>query len=131
MMRLTDQQIEILINEPKVLPSNYREDLKCKDKTGHKGVELNIIGKNGSQFRLILRQKRYNGRHGEHTNIIEKETFGAFHIHLATERYQSLGAKEDAYAEATDRYDNIHTALGCMLKDCQFIYPENDQMALL
>jgi hypothetical protein len=58
------------------------------------------------------------------TNRIEGDGFYDFHIHTATERYQDLGAKEEHYAEATDRYCDFHGALRCMLNDCGFrIHP--------
>ena len=43
--------------------------------------------------------------------------FYDFHIHFATERYQELGAREDAYARPTDRHDMLRDALGCLVKD--------------
>jgi hypothetical protein len=51
--------------------------------------------------------RRHNGRSHEHTNQIEASTFYDFHIHMATERYQELGMREDAYAEATDRFGDM------------------------
>jgi hypothetical protein len=44
--------------------------------------------------------RRHNGKSHEHTNQIEAGAFYDFHIHRATERYQELGMREDAYAEA-------------------------------
>jgi len=90
-------------------------------KRGHQERHFDITGVDGSEFRVILRQstanvldfsailavrvpqssqvfrlRRYNGRSHEHTNHIEGLSFYDFHIHLATERYQELGAREDA-----------------------------------
>jgi hypothetical protein len=68
----------------------------------------------------LFRLRRYNGRHGEHTNRIESQTFNAFHIHVATERYQDLGAKEESFAQVTDRYATVTDAMACMVSDCGF-----------
>lgn len=35
----------------------------------------------------------------------------------ATERYQNLGTREDAYAEPTDRYVDYRGALHCLIED--------------
>jgi len=51
---------------------------------------------------------------------MENVTFYDFHIHTATERYQELGAKEEHYAEATDRYGDLNAAISCMVQDCGF-----------
>ena len=45
------------------------------------------------QSNQVFRLRRYNGRSHEHTNHIEGGSFYDFHIHLATERYQELGAE--------------------------------------
>jgi hypothetical protein len=125
-----------------------------RDKHGHKERELDINGAGGNQFRLILRQsninpldfsiilavfppgtsqmcrlRRYNGKSHEHTNQIENDTFYDFHIHQATERYQELGAQEDAYAEPTNRYADFSMALSCMLEDCRFDIPQAPQLS--
>lgn len=119
--------------------------MKLKPKHGHKEFEKDLTGENGSHFRLIFRQskwnqldfsiiltyippnsnlqfrlRRYNGKSHEHTNHIEKQTFYGFHVHMATERYQQSGYWEDAYAEATTRYADYHGAIDCLLKDCGF-----------
>ena len=77
-----------------------------------------------------FRLRRYNGTSHEHTNLIEKDTFRGFHIHTATERYQLLGSREDSYAEPTDRFDDFDGALGCMLRDCGFVAPDDPQLTL-
>ena len=48
-------------------------------------------------------------------------------MHFATERYQALGAREDTYAEPTDRYGDFHGALQCMFSDMNFQVPDNPQ----
>lgn len=144
-----------MIEECKPLPDNYGSRIQLRDKRGHKECELDVAGADGTQYRLILRQsdfnrldfsiilavfpsdsnqlfrlRRYNGKHGEHTNKIEGDTFYDFHIHQATERYQESGMNEDAFAEVTDQYADFHTALRCMLEDCGFKTPQDAQQNL-
>jgi hypothetical protein len=152
---LTDDEIARLVAEHKVLPSDYQQRLRVRPRSGHKEQELNVEGSDGSEFRLILRLsdfnpldfsvvlgycmpksnvvfrlRRYNGKHGEHTNTLERETFYDFHIHMATERYQQSGLREDTYAERTDRYADFAGALRCMLDDCGFVEPPGTQAEL-
>jgi len=147
-VRYSDRDIEKLIKERKPLTNASISRLM----TGHK---VDVKGDDDNEFQLILRQNtnypsnfsvilgvlpakttqlfrlcRYNSRH-EHTNTIERETFYDFHIHTATERYQAIGAREDWYAESTDRFADFHTALKCMLNDCNFAIPEDSQLSLL
>lgn len=151
----SDQEIEELIRERKPLPQNFIPRIQFRRKFGHKEYDRDIKGENESNFRIILRQnasipldfsvilgylpsntntvfrlRRYNGKSHEHTNKIEKIKFYDFHIHKAT-RYQSIGEDEDKYAEPTNRYHDLHSALQCMLSDCNFIIPENSQQQLL
>jgi len=152
----SDQEIAELIRERKPLPQDYRSLIQFKPKLGHKECDLAIKGDNGGDFRLILRQsnvnplnfsvilgvlplntnrlfrlRRYNGKHSQHTNSIEKDRFYDFHIHVATERYQQIGVAEDKYAEPTDRFADLHSALQCMLDDCNFDVPEDPQLYFL
>ena len=83
------------------------------------------------QSNRLFRLRRNNGRSHEHTNSIEGDTFYDFHIHTATERYQDLGSREDAYAEATDRYSDYAGAVDCMLADAGFDIPFDNQPKLL
>jgi hypothetical protein len=68
----------------------------------------------------VFRLRRYNGKSHEHTNRLEQEKFYDFHIHTATERYQTAGWNEDGYAVPTDRYPDHHGALKSMFNDCGF-----------
>lgn len=155
-VRLSDTEIGNFINEGKSLPSDYRSRIQTKPKRGHKERELDIVGANGSEFLLILRQSlfnpldfsiilaykvpkthqvfrlcRYNGKSHEHTNTLEKETFYDFHIHKATERYQDeSGLREDSYAEITNRFADLQGATRCVLEDCKFEIPLNPQQSL-
>ena len=148
----TDQEIESLVRERKPLPADWRSRTQLVSKRGHQERHLDIAGDGGSEFRLILRQstvnpldfslilavrvpqsnqvfrlRRYNGRSHEYTNHIEGGAFYDFHIHLATERYQEFGAREDAYAEPTDRYGTFQDALRCLIADASFDAPPEPQ----
>ena len=152
---LTDAEIAALITETKQLGEGYFSKLQLRPKQGHKERELNVVGANGSEFNLILRQslfnvldfsvilaysdksssqvfrlRRYNGKSHEHTNKVERQTFYDFHIHLATERYQQSGLREDAYAEPTNRYGDFHGALSCLFEDCKLLVPPDGQELL-
>lgn len=155
-VQLDDIEIAALLGEAKPLPPNYRELVRTKPKTGHKERELEITGAKGSQFRVILRQsnfnpldfsvilayqppkssqlfrlRRYNGKSHSHTNVLERQTFYDFHIHMATARYQQdSGLREDSYAETTGRYADFQGAFDCMLSDCRFVAPDNAQTSL-
>lgn len=144
---LTDQQIQALIDEPKLMPTGlYSSTPALRDtKVGHKGAQFDVAGAAGSDFRVMIRQsnanaldfsvilaylpkntsqvfrlRRYNGKSHEHTNPIEKESFYQFHIHLATERYQREGFEADKHAEPTDRFNDLAGAIECLLADCAF-----------
>lgn len=149
---LTDSEIGALISEAKALPNNYRERVVLKPKRGHKERELPLTGSLGSEFRLILRQssfnsldfsvilafvsptttqqfrlRRYNGKSHQHSNPLDgTPPFYDFHIHVATQRYQEAGFREDAFAEVTNRYADFNGALSCLFADCGFILPEEE-----
>lgn len=154
-LQLTEEKISALLAESKHLPERYWEKFQPKPKRGHDERELDLVGSNGSEFRLIFRKatlnvldfsdifayripnsntifrlRRYNGKSHEHTNQIEKQTFYGFHIHMATERYQIQGMREDSYAELTGRYGDFNGALACMIEDCAFVVPPSGQTAL-
>lgn len=149
---LSDPEIARLISEPKLLPTDYQERIRVRPKRGHSQRELDLVGENASEFRLILRQseinpldfsvilayrppklnevfrlRRYNGRSHEHTNPLESQTFYEFHIHKATERYQHSGFREDSFAEPTSRFSDFHGAIRAMLTDCGFVLPDDPQ----
>lgn len=128
----SDQEIMALVQERKPLPTDWRNRIRLCPKRGHDERDLEVAGDDGREFRLILRQnrinrldfsiilavrvpssnqifrlRRHNGKSHEHTNLVENETFYDFHIHMATEPYQAIGAREDAYAEPTDRHSDL------------------------
>lgn len=152
---LTDTEITALIAEAKPLPDDYQQRVQTKPKRGHRERELDLVGANGSAFRLILRQSsinpldfsviltwlspqsttlfrlcRYNGKSHEHTNVLESQKFYSFHVHRATERYQQSGLREDSFAEPTTRYQDFTGALQCLIQDCGFQLPANHQPGL-
>lgn len=152
---LTDAEIQRLLEEIKPLPENYQDRIRLKAKRGHKEAEVPTVGAGGSTFRLILRQsdldpldfsvivgyempntnvlfrlRRYNGKSHEHSNKLERQKFFDYHIHQATQRYQEFGMSEDAFAEPTDRYADVDSALQCALQDCRFELPAGAQLSL-
>lgn len=155
MIKYSDNEIEQLINEVKILSNNWRNQIKFKEVRGSKQADFELIGKNTHKFKIVFRQstfnnldfsiilgiypsnstklfhlKRYDGK-TEHTNPIEKEKFYDFHIHIATERYQVYGKnEEDKYAQPTNKFTNLTEALQCMLEDCNFILPDESQLEL-
>ena len=154
--RFTDAEIAQLLAEPKPLPDDYQARLQLRPRSGHERAELDVRTPSGNRFRILLRQnmrnaldfsaiiahapsnsslffrlRRYNGRSHEHTNRLEGTTFYDFHIHMATERYQALGAKEESFAEPSDRFADRHSALACLLDDCGFRRPDTPQLSLL
>lgn len=151
----SDTEIGTLMRERKPLPEDWRRRVQLRSKRGHQERELEMAGDGGSEFRLILRQnrinpldfsiilavrvpgssqifrlRRYNGKSHEHTNHIEAVTFYDFHIHMATERYQEIGTREDAHAEPTERYGDFHGALRCLIDDANLHVPPEAQSSL-
>ena len=151
----SDQEIKSIMEERKSLPVDWRDRIRLRPKRGHEEQHLELTGDAASEFRLILRQNkinpldfsiilavrvpqsnrlfrlwRYNGKSHEHTNQIEDVTFYDFPIHSATERYQEIGTREDAYAEPTDRYGDFHSALRCLIDDAHLDVPREPQSSL-
>ncbi len=147
-----DHQIESFVQERKSAPADWDTRIRLRRKRGHSEQNLDLLGDAGSEFRLILRQntfnaldfsiilavraplsnqlfrlRRYNGKSHEHTNHIEDETFYDFHIHFATERYQRLGTREDAYANPTVRYGDYRGALRCLIDDAHLTVAADPQ----
>ena len=144
MVIFDDDTIAQLIAEVKPLPKDALKKLRPDLSSGKGRRELEIVGAGGSEFRVMVRQvvkypdnfsvilafkmpnssavfvlRRYNSKE-EHTNRLEGETFFGYHIHMATQRYQEVGRREECYALATDRYSNVMTAIECLIDDCGF-----------
>ncbi len=151
----SELEIESFVQERKPLSIDWENRIKLRSKLGHDERHLDLIGDDGNKFRLILRQnqispldfsvilavripqsnqifrlRRYNGKSHEHTNHIEDVTFYDFHIHIATTRYQELGAREDAFAEPTERYADFRSAFNCLIDDANFVIPPKSQTEL-
>ena len=150
----SNQEIAGLIKERKILSNNKRSKFRKTRHRGNDEYRLNVTGKDGNKFQVIVRMsmfnklnfsvilgvkvsppkkffrlKRYNGNH-EHTNTIEDEKISGFHIHTATERYQVNGVREEDYAELTERYTDVNGALKCLLADANFEDPNALQNTL-
>ena len=151
----TDQEINSLISEEKIFPGTIEEIMNFKESDGHKRASIELPRADGSRFIIKLRQnqndindfsaifafqekninkdfklRRYNGKSHEHSNKLEDNKHYAFHIHIATQRYQDIGRKEESYAEETNRYSNITGALKCLLQDCNVKIKLNPQTSL-
>ena len=75
----------------------------------------------------LFRLRRHNGKSHEHKNAIEQDVFYDFHIHASTERYQELGSDEDGFAEPTEAYTDIRTALVFLMHEANISAPQGPQ----
>ncbi len=140
---LSDSQIKKLLEERKELPADFQRKISRRvSRLGHERADIELRGVSGGRYCIMIRQnelnaldfsailgyylpqttsifrlRRYNGRSHRHTNRIEGITFRDFHIHIATERYQRIGAREDAYAEQTGRFNTLPQAIRCLVVD--------------
>ena len=144
----SDDEITSLISESKSIPISLAQiGAKVREKRGHKEFDYSIKRSDGSQFILKIRQslenalafsvilalqpkdktelfilRRYNGKNHRHRNRIEgNSAFYEFHIHTATERYQTDGMYEEGFAEVTDRYADLNGAIQCLVADCNIV----------
>jgi len=149
---LTDQEIARLVAEIKpmvVAPDLLRELQQKSEAIGRSRVAMRKVpAEDGGYFVLRARQnvldpydfsiilsyqadggtevilRRHNGPSHAHRNVIEGSRFaGVCHIYEATERYQLGGSRAEGYAEPTDRFHDVATALACMLVDANFEPP--------
>ena len=153
----TDNEIDSMIKELKSPPFDDISKIRLKSpKRGHSRNQFDLNGESRNIYRLIIRQNklnyydfsvglavcnprsnqifrllRYNGNSHEHTNSIENIKFKNFHIHKATERYQDIGMREDAYAEPTDKYYDLYSAIECLSRDANFDIKHDAQQTLL
>jgi hypothetical protein len=148
MHTLSDDRIRALIAERKAIPAHLLPVPTLPVRSNHERKDYKIVAPSGNEFVVFLRRselnmndfsvilgyqlptihevfrlRRYNGKSHHHTNVLERQTFYDFHIHTATERYQSPGFKEDHFAEIRDRYHELHGAIQCLLEDCGFGSP--------
>jgi hypothetical protein len=153
MLILTDEQTAALLQQEKSVPSGLRplSRLVEKNRCNRRDYDVPRPLASGDRFVILVRQnmlnrfdfsailgyrlpgvntifrlRRYNGKSHYHSNPIENERFRDFHIHMATERYQKLGAKEDHFAIMDRRYSDLDGAIDCLLFDCGFRSPMAD-----
>ncbi|WOB10754.1 hypothetical protein [Piscinibacter gummiphilus] len=137
----TDQVLDWLRTSPKTRVSSSREH--AKGKFTERQYECVSDGNPAIRFRVFVSWNtryprvsfsaglqallpkrsitlcRYNAGGHLHTNRIEKNCLrNVAHIHRATQRYMESGADAEGYAEETDRYLDVETALRCLVKDC-------------
>jgi hypothetical protein len=148
---LTDDRIERLLEEEKasIDARAFRSALAtASPRRSQRRAKTKVRGESGTTFILHLRQnvldaydfsvilaylpqtgaeiilRRHNGRNHRHRNHLEGSSFtSSFHIHYATERYQAAGFAIDGYAERTDAFHDLATALDAMLRVANFEPP--------
>jgi hypothetical protein len=83
-------------------------------------VGIRFVSATGVNYCL----RRYNGNSHKHTNHLERmngevnQSFaGEFHIHYATERYLKCRKRIDGYAEPTNQFSSLQTALDSIVAD--------------
>lgn len=159
---IDDVEIARLISVPKLLPEAWEARLKtrARPEISQKRANLEIPTTSGLftimirestvnvlDFSVVLaftrpngtlfRLRRYNGLHGGHVNHIERQAIRGYHVHIATERYQIAGYREDAYAIASQGFADIASALRLMFAECTFQLPptstpsDNPQLSLI
>lgn len=74
--------------------------------------------------------RRHNGNSHDHPNRIEATIVRGFHVHLATERYQVAGYKEDGYAAPTNAYGDLAGAIREMLSIANFEPPARESLPI-
>lgn len=138
---LTDKEIEYFLKIPK---STKTAKIKWITKGKHKQCDIDILSDDlCHSFKLYLRQNtinsdsfscgirleksgsdsvtlmRCNGSDHPHGNPIEGDVFSKqCHVHLASERYASIGRKPEHYAVVTSEYTDIMGALSYLLTCC-------------
>lgn len=145
----SNRQIQAFMQEHKVLPDDWWNELYKNEKLFIKGSAGNRFGVRIRQnpvyhldFSAILtvrssrsteefRLRRYNGWTNPHKNPIEGNVVERFHIHYATEHYQRRGYNEDAYAKETSRFCDLDGAVQCLLQDANFEESPQSQLRLL
>jgi hypothetical protein len=156
LIQLSDAEIDSLIREQKNTPASLFP-LRLIERSKQRKKDYQVSSLSGNEFVIAVRQAalnpfnfsvilmyrvpgyttlfhlcRYNGKHGSHTNEIERDKIGdECHIHTATERYQKLGGKEEGFAVETSRYSDLNGALRCLLEDCGFSPPPPDPQGQL
>lgn len=154
-VRLTDAEIQALIEERKPTPDGLSGPRRQKSRPGHSESDHEVVSHAGNVFQVRIRQstsnpfdfsvillhqpqgssewfrlRRYNGNSHDHSNRIEGTRVTGFHRHTATERYQERGFREDGYAEPVATYADVHGAIEALLDECGFERPQTSQPRL-
>jgi hypothetical protein len=147
----SDAQIAALLADPKgiVDPAEMLQALRrATPQNSSRQHSRDVVGQSGATYRLILRQgtldssnfsvilgvvgagsritilRRHNGTSHSHRNHIEGTSFAnVCHIHIATERYQDRGFQLEHFAEVTEAFYDLATALAFMLAETNFERP--------
>jgi hypothetical protein len=155
-VRLQDWEIAALIAERKKITPDMIQRLSRLRPHGESQLtqDCEVTGEEGSIFRIIMRQnllnpldfavtlgyklpdtgrlfhlRRYDSK-AEHKNPIERQRFTDYHVHQATARYQERGNDAEAYAETSDRFTDLHSALQCLFVECGCDLPPDAQTTL-
>jgi hypothetical protein len=89
-----------------------------------------ILGYEPPSSTAIFRLRRHNGPSHDHPNQLEGTLVTGFDVHMATERYQGAGFKEDGYAETTNLYSDLPGAIRHMLSVANFEPPAQTSLPL-
>ena len=144
----SDEDIQVLLTESKSPLAGTRSQSAPVTKGQHRELSFDFISESSTHFHVILRRhstkssdfsailavepagirtlfrlRRYNGSSHRHSNRIEGDRITGFHIHMATQRYQERGMKEDGFAIPTDRYNDLAGAVACLSDDAHVHIP--------
>lgn len=139
---MSDEEIQELINRPKIIKKKDTSKLLCSDDnldgaSWRLNVKIESTGEDvfhlrgrlsvddPTDFSAILSVEttngsdfiliRCNGYH-EHHNYLERTRIRGMHIHRATERYAACQRKDEGFAEPTNEYANFSEAVGHLMK---------------
>jgi hypothetical protein len=138
---LTDARLDALIRMEKKVTN---PQAKQKTEGRHLRTDYRVVSRDSKhEFALYTRQStrlrtsysaglrwlprdsegvmlmRCNGPSHEHANVLEGDKISfKCHVHIARERYLSGNKRDEAYAEATDEYEDLSGALLHLIKAC-------------
>jgi hypothetical protein len=155
----TDAEIGALLSESKSRldpPTLLRSLAQAEPDSSSRRHSVDVVGREtGARFKVILRQstldpynfsvilahvaadgrqrnlRRHNGTSHSHFNPIEGSEFrNVCHVHVATERYQQRGSDIEHFAEPTNAFHDLPTAVTSMLEATNFEPPDQLSMDL-
>lgn len=155
-VRLSESQVEAYMAEEKTLPTGFYDQVEnLLPRRSSMQRVITTQSESGREFYLTIRRsrfnekdfmigigvslppitrpfilRRYDGPASSHRNMIERNFFHGAHIHMATERYQARGMKEESYAEPTERFTTFSDAMRCAIEDGNFVIPPGVQERL-